>query len=307
MKKSLEKELMALAEKILQMKNRADVHELKVMTAILYEKLSVLSFAEKHFEGAQPSLTKKHLEDALVERTESYGAKENLHQEKDENRYSPDGTQYNPEGITEPNTEKIKDIVAQMPPESEQVDEVLSDLLPDENSIKSFQNFGVHYDDLPQFDPLGSSREIKEEKKVQEEQKEPEKSENNVSPKETTAPKKTHLEQGEDEQAAAPSGNTALNGTKDSKPNSTPPKKSLNDHLRKGVSFGLNDRLVFVRHLFEGNGVDYDRVISQLNTFSNYKEANDFIHAVVKPDYNNWIGKEQYEKRFLKALKNKFD
>ncbi|HET8810178.1 MAG TPA: hypothetical protein VFM65_07935, partial [Flavobacteriaceae bacterium] len=82
-------------------------------------------------------------------------------------------------------------------------------------------------------------------------------------------------------------------------------KKSLNDRLKKGVSFGLNDRLVYVKHLFDGNAPDFDRVLSQLNTFQSFDGAKRFIETVVKPDYNNWNGEETYEKRFLKALETK--
>ena len=50
MKKVLEDELMSLAHRILKLRNRAEIHELKEEAAVLYEKLSVLSFAEKYFE-----------------------------------------------------------------------------------------------------------------------------------------------------------------------------------------------------------------------------------------------------------------
>lgn len=82
--------------------------------------------------------------------------------------------------------------------------------------------------------------------------------------------------------------------------------RSLNDRLKKGINIGLNERLAFIRHLFDGKTSDYNRVISQLNTFDSVTEAKKFIQLVVKPDYKNWMGKEEYEQKFLDLVENKF-
>ncbi|QHI37592.1 hypothetical protein IMCC3317_29720 [Kordia antarctica] len=82
--------------------------------------------------------------------------------------------------------------------------------------------------------------------------------------------------------------------------------KSLNDRLNTGISIGLNDRLAFTKHLFDGNQEDYNRVISQLNTSESEAEAKDFIYNMIKPEYNNWTGKEEYETRFLEIIERKF-
>lgn len=83
--------------------------------------------------------------------------------------------------------------------------------------------------------------------------------------------------------------------------------KSLNDQLKKGIQIGLNDRLAFIKHLFEGSTTDYNRVLSQLNTLHNQNEANEFIQNMVKPDYQNWDGKEEFEQRFMNLVLNKFE
>ena len=78
--------------------------------------------------------------------------------------------------------------------------------------------------------------------------------------------------------------------------------KSLNDKLTKQeLSVGLNDRLAFVKHLFNDSTEDFNRVISQLNTIDTEERSIAFIENMVKPDYNQWKGKEEYETR-LKAL-----
>lgn len=84
-------------------------------------------------------------------------------------------------------------------------------------------------------------------------------------------------------------------------------KASLNDSLKKTIQIGLNDRIAFVKHLFGGNLEDYSRVISQLNTLHSANEATNFINQMVKPEYNNWEGKEAIEERFINVVFCKFE
>lgn len=85
-------------------------------------------------------------------------------------------------------------------------------------------------------------------------------------------------------------------------------KKSLNDKLKiKGLNIGLNDKIAFIKHLFDGSREDYERVLSQINTSESYKEAKNLIQNIVKPDYNNWKGKEEFEERFMEIVESKFD
>jgi hypothetical protein len=83
-------------------------------------------------------------------------------------------------------------------------------------------------------------------------------------------------------------------------------KRSLNDALFKGnIQVGLNDRIAFVKHLFDGSQEDFNRVLSQLNSFNSEKEAKNFVNKMVKPDYN-WDEKEEYETRLLNLIERKF-
>ncbi|SNR17467.1 hypothetical protein [Tenacibaculum jejuense] len=83
------------------------------------------------------------------------------------------------------------------------------------------------------------------------------------------------------------------------------PKKTVNDHLQSTIQIGLNDRIAFVKHLFDGNQTDFNRVVSQLNTFKTEREAKNFISKMVKPDYD-WSTKEEYEVRFLEIIERRF-
>ncbi|WP_396211100.1 hypothetical protein [Flavobacterium sp.] len=83
-------------------------------------------------------------------------------------------------------------------------------------------------------------------------------------------------------------------------------KTSLNDKISRGLTIGLNDRVAFMKHLFDDNSEDYNRVLSQLITFDSLQEATDFIDNFVKPDYNDWNGKEEYAERFMEIIEKKF-
>jgi hypothetical protein len=83
------------------------------------------------------------------------------------------------------------------------------------------------------------------------------------------------------------------------------PKKSLNDKIRDDIQIGLNDRIAFVKNLFGGSQEDFNRVVSQLNSFKTEKEAKKFINKMVKPDYN-WSDNEDIEQRFMSIVERKF-
>ncbi len=83
-------------------------------------------------------------------------------------------------------------------------------------------------------------------------------------------------------------------------------KKTLNEKLlNKSITVGLNDRIAFVNNLFNYDQSEFNRVLSQLNTFNSEKEAKDFLISTVKPDYD-WSNKEEYEVRLLTLIERKF-
>lgn len=261
MKNKLHAELKDLATKILNNREDNSLSFLKQQVLELYEKLTVLDFTEKNLEAFSSNMdfeNKSKVEQVSTtsknQILDTPAPVENKQEEKDD--YLPDGTQYNDsDALTEPNTEKIKDIVAQMPPETQNVDNLINTIISkngldkfteiSSDSKKDFRDIGVDYDNLPNFEPV-----------------------------------KKH--------------------DKEERP------RSLNDRLKNGINIGLNERLAFIRHLFEGKTADYNRVISQINTFDSVTEAKKFIQLVVKPDYKNWAGKEEYEQKFMELVENKF-
>ncbi len=90
------------------------------------------------------------------------------------------------------------------------------------------------------------------------------------------------------------------------KENTVAKNQSLNDKLNKDLQIGLNDKLAFVKHLFNNNMEDYTRVLSQLTTIDTEERSLAFINNMVKPEYNNWEGKEEYAERFMALIERKF-
>lgn len=83
--------------------------------------------------------------------------------------------------------------------------------------------------------------------------------------------------------------------------------KSLNDRLvNKELKVDLNSKLGFIKHLFHGSTEDYNRVLSQLSTIDSHERSISFIKNMVKPDYDHWEGKEEYEIRFMELIERRF-
>lgn len=83
-------------------------------------------------------------------------------------------------------------------------------------------------------------------------------------------------------------------------------KKSLNDKLsQKQLQIGLNDRIAFVKHLFNNSQSDFNRVLSQLNSFHSESQAKEFINTIVKPEYS-WDSKIEYEERLIILIEKRF-
>ena len=81
---------------------------------------------------------------------------------------------------------------------------------------------------------------------------------------------------------------------------------AMSDAMSKSIAIGLNDRIGFVQHLFNDSNEDFNRVISQLNTFDTFEEAKTFINEMVIPDYGYWVGAEDYMERFMAIVEKKF-
>lgn len=234
-----------------------DASEAKKRVSELLEKITILSYLEAQINGSTSVSTSE-----VPKQTQSLDSK-SFREENWFKEPEPLPESSNKEELVEPVIEKIKDLVAQMPQESQRVDELLEEVLPQKKFVKNdLEEFAATYQQTPTF-------ERKEKEPPTETPKE--------APKPTT------------------------NNTIESKP------KSINDSVNKGLQIGLNDRLAFVKHLFNNSIEDYTRVLSQINTMNTFDQASEFIKGQVKPDYNYWLTKEEYSERFMQIIEKSFN
>tara|TARA_B110000027_G_C16072153_1_gene279601 strand:+ start:67 stop:795 length:729 start_codon:yes stop_codon:yes gene_type:complete len=241
MKKQLESELVSIAHRILKLTGREDLNKMQTEIALLYQKITVLRFLESNNDGQIPETSGMDASffdslDGAFNNTVTDAV------EVEDKTFVNIDTE-DTEAIMEPAIEKIKDIVAQMPEETLEVDSMLAAInQPTEAIEHDLNELSPSYAELPVFEAVPESSQT-----------------------------------------------------------------SLNDQLKtQGFQVGLNDRLAFVKNLFENSNEDYDRVLSQLSTLGSFEEATNLLNMIIKPDYNNWEGQEDIETRFLEIIENKF-
>ncbi len=279
MKKSLENELMSLAHSILKDSGHRDVHELKDLAGRLHEKLTILSFTEKYFDGPQPTIGRKTVEQHLL--NEEKPAPQEAQPSREEKKTASSANEKEPKSSREKQSQVYKespDSAAEEAPQktAEQPTAPESDL----------SDIAVHYDKLPDFEPVQQKSEPHKNKEEKKTQKQP------ATPRPSQSSSGNGLYKKDLFSAQSrPKTKNELGGH----------EKSLNDRLNQGIKIGLNDRLAFIHQLFEGSNTDFNRVLSQLNTLEDFAEAKSFIQEQVKPDYN-WERKEAYEERFYMII-----
>ena len=80
-------------------------------------------------------------------------------------------------------------------------------------------------------------------------------------------------------------------------------KISVNEMLAtKNIAISLNDRLAFINNLFDGEVDDFENTIRYIFSQKEVDVVIEYITEIIKPYYNNWIEKEEYEKRFMEII-----
>ena len=119
MKKKLESELVSVAHRILKLKGREDVDKMHIEVSKLYEKLTVLKFAQDNFEDDMPTIGNDSSFFDMLDTAFNNKISDNI---EVGNKTYINLDEVEDDGIMEPVMEKIKDMVAQMPEETQQVD-----------------------------------------------------------------------------------------------------------------------------------------------------------------------------------------
>ena len=326
MKRKLEAELISIAHRILKLKNKSELAQLQQETLKLYEKISVLRFIEENFSNVKPTIGYASAEKEVEA---IYEARENAATDilGENNAEEVENTE---NIVTE--TEEVNDF-----PLVDTVEEVTSE--KEEEEIENSDNEEESFvDEEPEMVEDVQGEEFEEAEIASEEPEieftplfeisEDQKPEI-ILPKQITLedflteghvePIFVRAEQSYSNETTTTQINPEDNTETVTKVEVVETKKtqfiidhhepksiSLNDSLSKTINIGLNDRIGFEKHLFGGSSEDLNRVLSQLSTFSNFSEAEEFIQDMVKPDYNNWTGKDEYAMRFMELVEKKF-
>lgn len=286
MKKKLREQLSTVAKKIIANESTFETTSVKGLVRELYDKLIVLEYLENQLEGDYETEPEKEMEQEESLDSKSF-REENWFTEPE-----PVPQPEHKEDLIEPLMEKIKDIVAQMPEESDKIDEMLDELLPKVEEPKIPEESKIPEEPAPDTAPSNHIKnELEEFASNYQRMPEFERKQTNLFSNPVEVSESVEVKDVEEKK----------------KPASETKVKSLNDVVNKGLNVGLNDRLAFIKHLFDGQIEDYTRVLSQINTLESYEEAQSFLNAQVKPDYNHWENKEVYAERFMNIIEKRFN
>ncbi|MFV8341348.1 hypothetical protein [Flavobacterium sp. XS2P39] len=336
MKKKLEADLISIAHRILQLKNKSDINQLYLETQKLYEKLSVLRFVDEHFSEVKPTIGLTEIEKKIEEvfdqkeaaqsdkntAVEEHAVETPVEQTVGTTGIFPATPTILAEEITSeesietPITEKEekiaveKEIVAQEETIIEEAAPAQEETAVEEEIVSR------------ETAPFTPAFELSNEEEVEEVEEEkvveievPKKMEavqisfedllgGNYSDAQFV---KVHPLENIPTTIAIDFEEKQLDTIEEAKQELAEPKiASLNEKLAKNINIDLNDRIAFTKHLFGNSSEDYNRVLNQLITFDTFYETRDFIQEMVKPDYNNWEGKQDYEERFMDIIEKKF-
>ena len=289
MHKKLEADLMSLAHSILQMKNRDDVFALEAKAKVISSKLSMLAFVETYV-NTTPNL-KETKEELIASVEKAFEIKEVPKVIQDEIAIVQE-LEVSSEKLITPiaatEEEVEEEVLEEEVLEEEKEEEFIEEALPaavdvaDDLFIEATENVILEQP----FDALEAT----------------------LFPSEVS--EETPEEAGEDSEEIKI--HTLEEELKDTIPVDVMANLfemaqpvSLNDTLTKNIQIGLNDRIAFVKNLFDGSQEDFNRVVSQLNSFKTEKEAIKFINKMVKPDYK-WGEQEELETRFMEIIQRKF-
>jgi len=322
MKKRLEAELISIAHRILKLKNKSEIDQLYKETRKLYEALSILKFHEENYAVLKDEVSHEEIE----QKVESFLAQEEITTPIDLPIVEAEPIAEVKEEIFE-TIEEVEEeepiVVGEIILEEE--DEVEDESFED-NDVAEAKDKEDHESDAlaggnfkPAFElsfEAEDETEAEEEPEIEAviEETQPEAIEEK-KPEPVEAKQVTMDDIFGDsykEPVFVKPNEVTLNDKfisvfdQEQKEKDEPKVVSLNDVLSNSISISLNDRVAFVKHLFNESNEDYNRVLSQLNTFDTFADAKNFLNEMVIPEYNYWVGKEEYLERFLEIVEKKF-
>ncbi|WP_309614691.1 hypothetical protein [Flavobacterium sp.] len=313
MKKRLESELISIAHRILKLKNKSEVDQLYKETQKLYETLTVLKFYQDNFESVKSDVSSAVLEEKLELSLEVEETPEPLVEVKEDIVEAVPETEEQIEAALAEESmvsEEVED-TSDSELEEQTAEETLEEELTLEEEVvvedtrADTEASGELSEAKPSFEPIF---ELEVEEEEEPEQDIPVEVAFESQPEEKL---EDHIGKYADPVFVKPNEvslfpSEAKEEDKQESEEETPRTQITHDGMSKSIAIGLNDRIGFVQHLFNDSNEDFNRVISQLNTFDTFEEAKNFINEMVIPDYNYWVGEEDYIERFMEIVEKKF-
>lgn len=261
MKKKLEGQLVSIAHRILKLKGKEDLIKMHKEVSNLYEVISAVKFLDEN--NFDKSLSEKEEQSSFWESIDTaFNNKVSDSIEVDDVVYVNVDDKKDTVEI-EPAMEKIKDIVAQIPEETQVVDKMVQEIL-DKNDTK----------DEP------------------------------VKQAETEEEVNVVVEEIEESLSELDELLSDFKDIPDFEPVNTS-VKSLNDKLKKGnLVIGLNDKIAFTKHLFNGDSETFNAFIQQVNSVKSLNDVAKIIESI-KLSFD-WNDKLDYEERLMELIESKF-
>lgn len=328
MKKIIESDLISIAHRILKLKDKSEISSLLKETELLHNKLILLQFYEDNKFRLDPSITPEKLLEEVkpAEIVAEEPTSVFLTEEKkddvvtfEEELITPielsvtnaaaieaappvEASVENVEEEEEKEEESTEEVVEEIPTEEEsETENNTIEFTPSiEETIKSVEEVEEEIKIVEQLDPVEDAKEAVERATLE------------IDPVFSIPHNElfnaNDSTEKEEDTFKTPQHFVTNQAAEKSTENyrQIPLNKSINDAFANKISIGLNDRIAFEKNLFNGNSDDLNRVIAQLNTIESYEEAKDFIDDLVKPEFNNWNGKEDYENRFMQLVEKRF-
>jgi hypothetical protein len=155
MKKQIQEDLSRLAAELSRPGRSSGTVELKQLCARIYEKLCILEYLEKQVEGETGKQDTASFDSKSFREQNWFVEPEPVPQPEHQ------------EDLVEPLMEKIKDIVAQMPRESQQIDALIERVLPsDEPGRKQLEEIASEYQQMPVFERKKPQEEKQDAKRI---------------------------------------------------------------------------------------------------------------------------------------------
>jgi hypothetical protein len=296
MKKRLESELISIAHRILKLKNKSEVDQLYKESQKLYETLSVLKFYQDNLESVKSDVDEVVLEEKLKQSLEVEIAPVLVAEVKEDSSDNEQAKQTESEEDPSDSELAEQSVVLEAPEEV-----LVEQSIDEEEPIVGEESA---------FNPIFELETEEEEQEAQDvpaevafESQPEEKLEDHIG--KYTEP--VFVKTNEVSSFTSDSSETEeVKQTVAEEVKEEPKTAAFNEMTTKSIAIGLNDRIGFVQHLFNDSNEDFNRVISQLNTFDTFEEAKNFINEMVLPDYNYWVGEEDYIERFMEIVEKKF-